>query len=54
MAVTLFFLGSADELNIYTFKIFEWNTVWVFVILWFLCEFVISFKSLGKLQKMFS
>lgn len=54
MAVTLFFLGSADELNIYTFKIFEWNTVWLFVILWFFSEFVISFKPLERLFKRFS
>jgi hypothetical protein len=51
LTVTLFFLGSFDELNIYTFKVFEWNTVWLFTIFWFLSEIKSVNKILSKLIK---
>jgi hypothetical protein len=51
VAVTLFFLGSVDELNIYTFKVFEWNIVWLFTILWFLSELMVVVTPLHKLYK---
>lgn len=51
LAVTLFFLGSVDELNIYTFKVFEWNTVWLFTIFWFISELAASIEPLNKLHR---
>lgn len=48
LSVTLFFLGSADELNIYTFKVFEWNTVWLFTIFWFTSEMLVVSNRLNS------
>jgi hypothetical protein len=46
LVVTLFYLGSNDELNIFTFKVFEWNTVWLFVIFYFTAEVFNNFPGL--------
>lgn len=46
LIVTLFYLGSSDELNLYTFKVFEWNTVWLFVIFYFTAEVFENFPNL--------
>lgn len=45
---TLFLLGNFDEMNIQIFQFVNWNTVWLFTILWLVFELQRTFPKLRK------
>lgn len=49
---TLFYLGSIDEFGIPVFQIFSFNTVWIFVLMWFIAEIFQVFPQLRKYFQM--
>ncbi|MDQ3098181.1 MAG: hypothetical protein M3Q44_00335 [bacterium] len=49
--VTLFLIGTSDELHVVTFTIFNWDMVWIASCLWFISELFIRFPVFHKIYK---